>query len=634
MAKLVFLVACMPSVMMKVTAMRFVNMHSVLPEEERVKVERQLHLLQHGMKTTKRETKREKEQVENLLKPTAPKEGPGLLRRAVEPRVVERKPRSSSLKSPPIGFLGAGWGRGAGERSFSDEGPMNADELKSKREKQCEDLQDEKTVVAGLDNMEDDVTESDLKSWAGSKGFDVSSLRSSTSWGSLRDGVISLYGTTSLSEDDDDSDDTERGSDELGDWISEDSLFDISDVDEGDDKYDDSSGLEETDDTTPFPSPVKKNSFALESFQGLETADESEIDCQASTPKVDHGKTFCRAETKRDESKSTWSAAKVPTRPESPKKPSGRPLGPKMMRALKKSEFDAELEAIKTAVTKEDFKKIEARRRQQNLLSKSQSAIEERNRARKVHRGMNQYRESLKKVEVASDWERILEMVDKYDAKVRDEDFSDSDSDADRTTALHLATIDGNVEAAKFIIEREEDQKKRIETVNSQHDVDFKTPLHYAVQLNRKEMVQLLLSHSAYLDARDIHGKTPLNYVSEVDPSYDGIRDFPLLHFAALFNAVQFGKVVRKHADRGGDIDLFAKVNGMTALDVARKAGSKRMQWWLEENDFSGALRDREIEGWRQRHPEPYKRKPPMIEVLPFDFDDLAGGIVDLPRTD
>ena len=79
---------------------------------------------------------------------------------------------------------------------------------------------------------------------------------------------------------------------------------------------------------------------------------------------------------------------------------------------------------------------------------------------------------------------------------------------------FHMACSNGNVEIVQLLI----DHGAHINEL----DVDFygcdgggKTPLHYA---SDKECIQLLLKHSAKINAKDDMGKTPLHY------AYDGDR--------------------------------------------------------------------------------------------------------------
>lgn len=70
--------------------------------------------------------------------------------------------------------------------------------------------------------------------------------------------------------------------------------------------------------------------------------------------------------------------------------------------------------------------------------------------------------------------------------------------------ALRMAVIAGEVEKVESILDRDPD------LINS---IDAKirwTPLHWAVERTRCEVVRLLLSRGAEVDVRDIHGWTPL----------------------------------------------------------------------------------------------------------------------------
>merc|ERR1711963_1192748 len=84
------------------------------------------------------------------------------------------------------------------------------------------------------------------------------------------------------------------------------------------------------------------------------------------------------------------------------------------------------------------------------------------------------------------------------------------DRDSDGLTALHRAARDGDLEAAEnLIIQRHAD-------VNAKTNNFFEmTPLHLAARYGHKDVVQLLLSHSAEVDAKDDDGKTALQIAEQ-----------------------------------------------------------------------------------------------------------------------
>ena len=106
---------------------------------------------------------------------------------------------------------------------------------------------------------------------------------------------------------------------------------------------------------------------------------------------------------------------------------------------------------------------------------------------------------------------------------------------------LMMAALRGNLEAARTLIERDADVNKT-----------GWTPLHYAASSASEHalaMVQLLLEHSAYIDATSPNGVTP------------------------LMMAAEYGQidVARLLLQEGADPTL-KNPQGLTALDFARKA--------------------------------------------------------------
>jgi ankyrin repeat protein len=75
--------------------------------------------------------------------------------------------------------------------------------------------------------------------------------------------------------------------------------------------------------------------------------------------------------------------------------------------------------------------------------------------------------------------------------------------DGDRMSALHLFASSGAVRFAKFLLGIEADPNVR--------DNRGETPLHYAAERAKKEVVELLLRHGGEVDAQAHDGDTPLH---------------------------------------------------------------------------------------------------------------------------
>lgn len=106
---------------------------------------------------------------------------------------------------------------------------------------------------------------------------------------------------------------------------------------------------------------------------------------------------------------------------------------------------------------------------------------------------------------------------------------------------LHYAALEGNIAAAKELLDQSAD-------VNLA-DCDGFTPLHYAAQGYHRELARLLLDHGATIDAQNTYGNTPL--------------------WVALFNSRGRPEVVRLLRDAGADINL-KNHTGKSPGDLAR----------------------------------------------------------------
>ena len=86
---------------------------------------------------------------------------------------------------------------------------------------------------------------------------------------------------------------------------------------------------------------------------------------------------------------------------------------------------------------------------------------------------------------------------------------------------IHQAAKDGNIEAVKQHLDAGAD-------VNAMNKYGW-TPLFYAVQVDYKEVAELLITKGADVNAKDVKGKTPLHY-----PSTKGIAELLIAKGADL----------------------------------------------------------------------------------------------------
>ena len=87
------------------------------------------------------------------------------------------------------------------------------------------------------------------------------------------------------------------------------------------------------------------------------------------------------------------------------------------------------------------------------------------------------------------------------------------DRDSDGFTALHRAARDGNLEAARNLINQHQSHVQAY--VNAEtHNYWKRTSLHLVAEYGHAEVAELLLSHSAEVDAKDRYGRTALHWAA------------------------------------------------------------------------------------------------------------------------
>ncbi|CAN7348483.1 ankyrin repeat domain-containing protein [Trinickia sp. LjRoot230] len=114
--------------------------------------------------------------------------------------------------------------------------------------------------------------------------------------------------------------------------------------------------------------------------------------------------------------------------------------------------------------------------------------------------------------------------------------------------AMMLAALNGDIALVKLLIDKGAEVNKK-----------GWAPLHYAAANGHDDIVQLLVAHSAYLDAASPNGTTPLM-------------------MAARANRISTMKVL---LDAGADPRLKNQI-GMTALDFAKRYNAKDATEGLE----------------------------------------------------
>ncbi|KJV83790.1 ankyrin repeat family protein [Orientia tsutsugamushi str. UT76] len=75
-------------------------------------------------------------------------------------------------------------------------------------------------------------------------------------------------------------------------------------------------------------------------------------------------------------------------------------------------------------------------------------------------------------------------------------------------TALHEAVKSGNIQAVKSIL----CENSSLDYVNSSDDVSHNTALHYAVRACNLKIIDILLTHGANPNAKDMYNHTPFHY--------------------------------------------------------------------------------------------------------------------------
>jgi ankyrin repeat protein len=84
------------------------------------------------------------------------------------------------------------------------------------------------------------------------------------------------------------------------------------------------------------------------------------------------------------------------------------------------------------------------------------------------------------------------------------------DESTDGVTPLHKAAAQGNKDVVELLLSHGAD-------VNAKDNKLGYTPLHWAVRADNKDVAELLLSHGADVNAKNKHGETPLHKADNKD---------------------------------------------------------------------------------------------------------------------
>ena len=185
------------------------------------------------------------------------------------------------------------------------------------------------------------------------------------------------------------------------------------------------------------------------------------------------------------------------------------------------------------------------------------------------------------------DWEDIGMKNTTFDTETKKEFVEQKFSESSRIknqegeTLLHIATIQGNFERIKFLIEEGADVKA---VTNS-----WQTPLHYAVNFGWFEITKLLLESGAKVNALTNFDYSPLHYAAN-----QGIEKGAPLNIQNIFGqtplhlAANHEKSEFDCKDCGSRYQYCAASHGR--IGVVKFLIEKKVKLYLEDGDGFTAL--------------------------------------------
>ena len=180
---------------------------------------------------------------------------------------------------------------------------------------------------------------------------------------------------------------------------------------------------------------------------------------------------------------------------------------------------------------------------------------------------------------------------------------------AESTTLLHIAADKSSINTMRILlewIEKDQNRDKLTEAVDvagdnvtlkrliEQPDSDGRTPLHYAAEYGRLNIVNLLLTHGANLEARNNAGQSPLYFAS--NSGHLAIVEALVAHGAdptigndsgatPLYSAARYGHLKTVEFLRSKDVDIDVTNEwGWTPLHIAAHNNHLQVVQFLVEN--------------------------------------------------
>ena len=134
----------------------------------------------------------------------------------------------------------------------------------------------------------------------------------------------------------------------------------------------------------------------------------------------------------------------------------------------------------------------------------------------------------------------------------------------DCTTCLTIAACGGHTDTVRYVV--------GLPGVEVNHqDADNKTALHWAVNQNHPDIVQVLIDAGAYIDARDNEGRSPLQSACVSIVGLDNVK--LLVRAGAGVRTDNMGSTCLTLAARVGNTDTVRYLVGLPDFDVNDRDG-------------------------------------------------------------